>query len=65
MWAILVLNDGVDTLLTSRTRENLLALVSSLLHFLLMSAIIGTTASIVFERYIAYNTSKLGSYDII
>ena len=65
LWTILILNDGIDTLLGSRTRENLLVLVSSLLHLLLMSAIIGTIASIVFEQNIAYNTSKLGSNEII
>ncbi|NKB73213.1 MAG: transporter substrate-binding domain-containing protein [Synechococcus sp. s2_metabat2_7] len=65
LWTILILNDGVDTLLGSRTRENLLVLTSSLLHVLLMSAIIGTIASIVFEENIAFNTSKLGSNELI
>ena len=40
LWTILILNDGVDTLLGSRTRENLLVLSSSLLHMLLMGAIV-------------------------
>lgn len=65
LWTILILNDGVDTLLGSRNRENLLVLFSSLLHLLLMSAIVGTIASIVFEQNITFNTSKLGSNELI
>ena len=65
LWTILILNDGVDTLLGSRTRENLLVLSSSLLHMLLMGAIVGTIASIVFEQNITFNTSRLGSNELI
>ena len=65
LWTILILNDGVDTLLGSRTRENLLVLSSSFLHMLLMGAIVGTIASIVFEQNITFNTSRLGSNELI
>ena len=65
IWTILILNDGVDTLLGSRTRENLLVLSSSLLHMLLMGAVVGTIASIVFEQNITFNTSRLGSNELI
>ena len=63
-WTFLILRDGIDTVMGPKILDNIAVLISSLSHMLLMSAIIGTTATIVFEENIAKTTKELGNKEL-
>ena len=63
-WTFLILNDGIDTIIGPKIVDNIAVLISSLSHMLLMSAIIGTTATIIFEENIARKTNELGNKEL-
>ncbi|WP_231856490.1 transporter substrate-binding domain-containing protein [Synechococcus sp. MIT S9508] len=63
-WTFLILNDGIDTVIGPKILDNIAVLISSLSHMLLMSAIIGTTVTIVFEENIAKATKELGNKEL-
>ena len=64
VWTFLILNDGIDTIVGSKIRDHITVLITSLVHMLLMSAIIGTTATIVFEENITKKTSQLTNKEL-
>ena len=59
VWTLLILNTGIATIVGSKIRDHITVLVTSLIHMLLMSAIIGTTATIIFEESITKKTNDL------
>jgi len=63
-WTFLILNDGIDTIVGSKVRDHITVLITSLVHTLLMGAIIGTTATIIFEENITKKTSELKSKEL-
>ena len=64
-WTFLILNDGIDTIVGRKIRDHLTVLATSLLHTLLMSAIIGTTAAIIFEEKVARKTNELTNKELL
>jgi len=58
-WTYLILNDGIDTIVGSKIRDHITVLITSLVHTLLMSTIIGTTATIIFEENITRKANEL------
>ena len=64
VWTFLILNDGIDTIVGSKIRDHITVLITSLLHMLLMSAIIGTTATIIFEENITKKTDELTNKEL-
>ena len=63
-WTFLILNDGIDTVIGPKIIDHIAVLISSLSHMLLMSAIIGTTVTIVFEENIAKQTKEIGDKEL-
>jgi ABC-type amino acid transport substrate-binding protein len=63
-WTFLILNDGIDTIIGPKIIDNIAVLISSLSHMLLMSAVIGTTAAIIFEENIARKTNELDNKEL-
>ena len=63
-WTFLILNDGIDTVIGPKILDNIAVLISSLSHMLLMSAIIGTTVTIVFKENITKATKELGNKEL-
>ncbi len=64
VWTFLILNDGIDTIFGSKIRDHITVLITSLVHMLLMSAIIGTTATIIFEENITKKTNELTNKEL-
>ena len=64
VWTFLILNDGIDTIVGSKIRDHITVLITSLVHMLLMSAIIGTTATIIFEENITKKTNELTNKEL-
>lgn len=64
VWTFLILNDGIDTIVGNKVRDHATVLVTSLVHMLLMSAIIGTTATIIFEENITKKTNELKNKEL-
>lgn len=63
-WTFLILNDGIDTIVGSKIFDHITVLITSLTHTLLMSAIIGTTATIIFEESVTKKTSALTNKEL-
>ena len=57
VWTFLILNTGIATIVGSKIRDHITVLFTSLIHMLLMSTIIGTTATIIFEESITKKTN--------
>ena len=64
MWTFLILNDGIDTIVGSKVRDHITVLITSLVHTLLMGAIIGTTATIIFEENVTKKTNELKNKEL-
>ena len=64
VWTFLILNDGIDTIVGSKIRDHITVLITSLVHTLLMSAIIGTTATIIFEENITKKLNELKNREL-
>ena len=63
-WTFLILNDGIDTIVGNKIRDHITVLITSLVHTLLMGAIIGTTATIIFEENITKRTNELANKEL-
>ncbi|MCB4394437.1 amino acid ABC transporter substrate-binding protein [Synechococcus sp. HB1133] len=64
VWTFLILNDGIDTIVGNKIRDHITVLITSLVHTLLMGAIIGTTATIIFEENITKRTNELANKEL-
>ena len=64
VWTFLILNDGIDTIVGSKVRDHITVLITSLVHTLLMGAIIGTTATIIFEDNVTKKTNELKNKEL-